>query len=158
MSAPNVLEMLKAFRWLAARRFKVTIRHGAGEAFALDAILEEGVSFPLSVSTSDRYLQVAAVQLRVKAEVALSKLGLAPAPPSIDDHLDALDEKSGPAASEAKEFLDRLEGMIESGDYDRVVETLEGIHKTVQASGKVTGRQREAIENIERAGEGKRGR
>lgn len=54
--------------------------------------------------------------------------------------------------TEWKELLEKIEDMVDSGDYEWAEETLLGIGETIEDNMYVTDRQREAIQNIEAAG------
>lgn len=47
-----------------------------------------------------------------------------------------------------QDFLDEIETLQSSGDYDWAGDTLAGIYDTVKASGRVTDGQRTAVRNI----------
>lgn len=53
---------------------------------------------------------------------------------------------------EWKEILQKIEKMVDSGDYEWADETLLGIGETIEDTEYVTDGQREAIQNIEAAG------
>lgn len=50
------------------------------------------------------------------------------------------------------DFLERIEELLDTGDYDWARETLEGIYKTVEDSERVTPGQITAVDNIENRG------
>jgi len=52
------------------------------------------------------------------------------------------------AMHDAAEFLQEIESMQEDERYRFAADTLEGIHATVEGSGHVTIRQRQAIDSI----------
>ena len=50
------------------------------------------------------------------------------------------------------DLLEQIENMQNGGQYDWVSDTLEGIHATVEETGRATPRQQEAVDNIETGG------
>lgn len=48
-----------------------------------------------------------------------------------------------------KEFLKRIEELVDSGKYDWAEDTLLGIGETVETTERITTRQKEAVDNIE---------
>ncbi len=69
--------------------------------------------------------------------------------------LEDLDADGGPGAenprAEADVFLQRLDEMLEDGDYLWAADTLQGIRETVDRSGLVSDGQRRAVTNIREA-------
>lgn len=49
-----------------------------------------------------------------------------------------------------EDLVERIDGMLETGDFDWASETLEGIRSTVADREHRTERQAEAVDNIER--------
>lgn len=50
---------------------------------------------------------------------------------------------------EWEDLIDRIDGMVDSGDFDWAMDTLDGIRSTVAEREHCTDRQAEAVENIE---------
>lgn len=53
--------------------------------------------------------------------------------------------------SVATDFIERIDDLLESGDYDWAADTLSGIRETVERIGQVTAPQERAVDNIEAA-------
>lgn len=56
-----------------------------------------------------------------------------------------------PRGPDFRQFLDRLEAHLDDGDLTWAWELLEGIRETVRRTQRVTERQVEAVENVEKA-------
>lgn len=69
-----------------------------------------------------------------------------------------LPTRKAPAYINATEFIQEIEGMLFDGEYSWAYETLDGIRDTVSHTEEVTDRQWEAVQNIRRAGEGRKAR
>lgn len=57
-----------------------------------------------------------------------------------------------PSVPSSADFRERIEDLLETGDYDWARETLEGIYKTVEDTERVTPGQVTAVDNIENRG------